>query len=447
MLNDTINDDYFYTAEFSGVVQAYTNRSELIVPPNVCQGTCETTVAAAGFNATCTANRTATVDVPGSGTRNEFSSSTQNEVHFRVHIVGSLDKIAATTSFRDQPDRKTVAVRHCEFRPVIVYHNISVTNGTLSLLSSLVSEPILDPYDGEVLSQFFKVPLAGFGLALSDQYQGSALLSTTSDGIQVFHLHGPISRRYISKGSTGHGSANNIFLDPMPDIIATLNDLSLRYAMTDVPMMDPHVWQYSQAKMENQLAKWLKAYPNETLAVLPRPYQTVQAKQIATVLVYFSRYSYLAAALAVMLLTTTSIIPTFYGWWHLGRPRTLSPIEIAKAFDAKLLKDAGSNATAEEIVTLLGSRRVQYGVSKGQELVDMPPRVDITIPNTALAMNEAAEEEHDGTVSSREAEDNAFIEGDSTSIEGDGTPTERDSAQVKHWSVCREDASLEYVEM
>ncbi|KAJ9643991.1 hypothetical protein H2199_003857 [Coniosporium tulheliwenetii] len=315
----------------------------------------------------------------------------------------------------------------------------------MSLLSSSTSKRAIELVD-YINSGAPWGPTAGFVLALQDQYNGSAVFRKWSSNSWDTQLDGSVARRYMSKDPNGDGSARPTFIDPMPDIFATLDDLSLRFAMTDIPVTDPSIWLSFQPYMEENLANWLEAHPNETLATLSRPNQTVQAKQITMVPVYSSRYSYLAAALAVMLLTTTSIIPTFYGWWHLGRPMTLSPIEIANAFDAKLLKDAGSNATAEEIVKLLGSRKVQYGVSRGQELADLPPKVNITMPNVKPVMNEGAEE-HDGMVSSSEGEDNPFVEGDGTSIEGDSASVEQDSAQVKHWSVCRDNASLEYVEM
>ncbi|EON62506.1 hypothetical protein W97_01729 [Coniosporium apollinis CBS 100218] len=447
---DVIRSRNDYTAEFSDIAQAYTNRKELILHPNRCRGTCETTVAAAGFSAACTANRTAIADVPGSGAiDDEFGIYTiQREVFFAVSVENAPDyTIAVRAFFRDKTNEKTVAMHYCKFFPAIVYYDIRVTNGTISLLSSPTSKRILELV--HLTGTSFGLLLnGGFALALEDQYNGSAVVTDRS-GVAILRtifMYGPVARRYMSKFSSGSEVDTYSFADPMPDIFATLDELSLRYAMTDIPMMDPDSWGAVQILEEGNVNRWLEAHPGETPATLLRPNQTVQARQTELVPVYTSNYPYLAAALAVMLLTTTSIIPTFYGWWHLGRPMTLSPIEIAKAFDAKLLKDAGSNATAEEIVTLLGSRRVQYGVSKGQELVDMPPKVGITMPNIKPVVNEGAEE-YDGMVSLSETEDNAFIEGDRTSIEGDSTSVERDSAQVKHWSVCRNNASLECVEM
>lgn len=40
---------------------------------------------------------------------------------------------------------------------------------------------------------------------------------------------------------------------------------------------------------------------------------------------------------------------------------TLSQIEIAKAFDSKVLKEADGNSTVEEILKVLTHRKIQYG--------------------------------------------------------------------------------------
>lgn len=62
--------------------------------------------------------------------------------------------------------------------------------------------------------------------------------------------------------------------------------------------------------------------------------------------------------------TTKLIDPrrSFRGWWHIGRPTTLSPLETAKAFGAPLLAECNSNATIKEIVQSVKEKHVKYGV-------------------------------------------------------------------------------------
>ena len=65
-----------------------------------------------------------------------------------------------------------------------------------------------------------------------------------------------------------------------------------------------------------------------------------------------------------MLLPACATLALFNGWWHLGRDLTLSPAELANAFEAPLLAQADSNATADDLLRSFGRDRVQYGVSE-----------------------------------------------------------------------------------
>ena len=89
--------------------------------------------------------------------------------------------------------------------------------------------------------------------------------------------------------------------------------------------------------------------------------QTIQASSENTVTVYHSHYLYLILAVGFTLLSTICVIPIFLGWWNLGRHFTLSPIEIAKAFDAPLLLNSDSNLNAQELLREVGERPVRYG--------------------------------------------------------------------------------------
>jgi hypothetical protein len=52
---------------------------------------------------------------------------------------------------------------------------------------------------------------------------------------------------------------------------------------------------------------------------------------------------------------------TFDGYWTLGRNVSMSPLEIAKAFNAPLLESADSNADVKSLMRVVGERSVKYG--------------------------------------------------------------------------------------
>src|SRR5438045_1641832 len=76
---------------------------------------------------------------------------------------------------------------------------------------------------------------------------------------------------------------------------------------------------------------------------------------------YTSDYRYLIAAMVVMVVDVCVIIPLFLGWWQLGRPVSLSPIEIAKAFRAPLLHGSECNGDVDMLLKEVGQRRARYG--------------------------------------------------------------------------------------
>lgn len=55
------------------------------------------------------------------------------------------------------------------------------------------------------------------------------------------------------------------------------------------------------------------------------------------------------------------VLPLFWGFWRLDKVGLLSPIQLALALDAPLVKDANSAAGVSAVVDQLGDVRVKYG--------------------------------------------------------------------------------------
>jgi hypothetical protein len=90
-------------------------------------------------------------------------------------------------------------------------------------------------------------------------------------------------------------------------------------------------------------------------------HQDIQATQILLEPVYRVNWAYLWMALAVIIFATASVMPTFYGWWELGRNVSFSPLEIAKAFNAPILMDVPSNRDIDAMLKELDGVKVRYG--------------------------------------------------------------------------------------
>ena len=88
--------------------------------------------------------------------------------------------------------------------------------------------------------------------------------------------------------------------------------------------------------------------------------QSFTAQRMIPALLFHSDYYYLAAALVAMLLALLVVLSLLWGWWELERPVSLSPLEMAKAFDAPIMRHAGQNSTVEGILKKVGEIGVKY---------------------------------------------------------------------------------------
>ena len=79
--------------------------------------------------------------------------------------------------------------------------------------------------------------------------------------------------------------------------------------------------------------------------------------------VYQTHAGWLAGGFAVVALSCLAILPSYWGWWLLGRLVTTSPLDVAMAFDAPLLRDADPNGTADKPLRVVGYKHVRYGVA------------------------------------------------------------------------------------
>ncbi len=57
---------------------------------------------------------------------------------------------------------------------------------------------------------------------------------------------------------------------------------------------------------------------------------TVSGTPLSETNVFHSDFSYFGAAAAIELATIFIILVTFHGYWHIGRPCSMSPLEISK---------------------------------------------------------------------------------------------------------------------
>jgi len=125
------------------------------------------------------------------------------------------------------------------------------------------------------------------------------------------------------------------FQDPVADMISTIQQIAFRAAL--------------QAAADNSTLQ------NSTQIV---EYTGTQEK-----LIYVTRYSYMICSAVLSFVGIFTMMPLFWRWWQLGREFSMSPLEIARAFDAPLLRGVDGNSSAEKLARDFKGVMVRYGIS------------------------------------------------------------------------------------
>jgi hypothetical protein len=122
--------------------------------------------------------------------------------------------------------------------------------------------------------------------------------------------------------------------------------------------LDPTDYMINQMR---QIAFRASVHAAKENATASNATQTVQYNGTSAETIYVTNFTLIAAAALLNLLAVIAILPTYRGWWKLGRQFSLSPLEIARAFNAPLLRGTEPNATWEQISERVGDHKVQYG--------------------------------------------------------------------------------------
>jgi hypothetical protein len=227
-----------------------------------------------------------------------------------------------------------LVLHNCTMMTAQVEYPVVVNNNTIALdPESTISNDIID-HIINISDPTWQGPatLAGYYLALRNRFDSEAQLKFGGAIGYDLSTTGSAATQYaVTETNDGSSPGNNCslyFKDPTSDIIASARELMFRTAIA--------------------------AANSSTI-------QHVAASQTITVAVYLSQYRYLAVASAITAATIVVVTLTFYGYWHLGRKVTMSPIETAKAFNAPLLRNYDSNAPVNSLIREIGNRSVRYG--------------------------------------------------------------------------------------
>ena len=185
-----------------------------------------------------------------------------------------------------------------------------------------------------------------FGGAVSEQ----VILGDTLSNQYLEDTSGTGAATNLSNLYTGLAKpCNSSWTDPTNDILSALNQIAFRVSI-------------EAAGFE---------YRNTSNPPAP---QVIMMQATSNVNVFHSEHKYLIAMIFLTIFFMALVIPTFVGWWELGRHVTLDPIEIAKAFDAPMFQGPGSNAPLWQLVKDHGARHIRYGEAEGYSNGQMEKR-------------------------------------------------------------------------
>ncbi|KAK1750490.1 hypothetical protein QBC47DRAFT_393573 [Echria macrotheca] len=327
----------FTTLDFGRVVQDYTAQRPIPIQSSPCRGTCSGTLQAAGYDIHCsesqvsfqvTSQATDSVDV----FKTEFL---YNEVDDPSPSFNLSTLVKSRAGCNGTLDKKL-----CTLTPAVLDYHVLIVNQTVSLDPSFPysTDQVIRYTPAESMQTVGPSDHGGIYLAANTMFQSSVALRFA--GAVGFELTASGITAIQYAASDGTGSATDqlygnfdcpiYWTDPTDDLLDATRQLMFRTALTMANSS-------TTVQLTNAVDSWSEP-------------------------VYESVYIFLAVSLLLIVLAFLAVIPMSWGWWQLGRDVSLSPIETAKAFDAPILSDAGSNVPAKGLLKDYGQRQATYGM-------------------------------------------------------------------------------------
>lgn len=334
-------------------------------PGYVCNGSCHGYVRGAGFTHNCTTSQQY-LDM--------VNTDTNGAVVFATNATRAINSnnqpyLLLTTLYASDVNTSceaTLTITKCIIDAAEVEYPVIVENSTITLRSDeLTSMRVVSTYTSD--------------LDLLDQPDGA-------NSGPLGGLAGPIGK----SGNPLWTQANKEFSSRMNRTVydgamVTLADLFIQvqtpaYAAPDGPMRKcaltwasptDHILKYMH---EFMFRSALRLGMNRTDIIGAKPngdsehQQTIIVQRITPESVFIISPSYLGAGIAVMVLAISLIVSLMWGWWHLRRSVTLSPLETVTALaDAPELRDIPPGTTLKQILNKVETAAAPGSIGSGEQ--------------------------------------------------------------------------------
>ena len=150
-------------------------------------------------------------------------------------------------------------------------------------------------------------------VALASIKYSAAVCYFTTDGIPWEASYGDdTTYLYLNTSSLSASNHCASYLDPQKHVVRDLNKL---------------MFHLGAAAMSEESASHLQSHLDPGLPLHTKTTGHLQGSHN----IFHTNLHWFGAAAVIELLCIVLVIPTYYGWWRLGRPVSFSPLEIAKA--------------------------------------------------------------------------------------------------------------------
>ncbi|PVH71775.1 hypothetical protein DL98DRAFT_539778 [Cadophora sp. DSE1049] len=398
----------FYTNEFSSVMKNYTDRIPMEPVITGCNGTCTGHIRAPGWVPVCTVSTApynyssfdsdtlnpdkaaefATnssglptgsdvcsvtfIDVPAVADADNNIVWMQMQIDVAYTSLQQLNGTNADGAVTSMSCAGTKTTHSCTLSPALVEYPLIINTQHVNGSSQ---PPVVQIDTSEDPFKFKPVTYQNLSLVGDDVTGHSATVTTNGLTLALRQLYGsyftlgpflnstatplttdvynPIAATYLNATDEEFVNIGQTcavqFSDPTPDIIRALNEITFRIGLSATNASTPIA-----------------------------DYTVLQTKPVNR---YKATAAYWASSLAITLLSIAMIIPSFYGWWQLGRKVSLNPIEMAEAFNAPVQHEDAIHKDADHLLELVGERKVKYvpvehelgegSVVKKMEIVDV----------------------------------------------------------------------------
>ncbi|RBR21405.1 uncharacterized protein FIESC28_04942 [Fusarium coffeatum] len=318
------------STDFMNVILAHTNREPIKLDLKGCDGVCSGTLIGAGFDFDCVQTNQNYSVGPGYG--NHGTMWDVGSIQVNITDKWYPDTVNVTTKYKgDAANVGNLTVTTCILHSARVRYPFTYTNGTVELeaptpttdgIANRTEEMIYLETETSGMGRFSS-RLGGFGIALSHIYNSNVQLYLT--GMMALQGEGLMQYSWISSNDSALGEVYMTWSDPTPSILGAFNEIAFRTAAT-----------FSNSSFE----------------------QTVQGTQKRTFIKYTINTNFLAASLAVTFASALAIVLLYHGFWLLGRPVTMSPLETAHAFQSPAT--AGADAVeADDLAKVFENNKVR----------------------------------------------------------------------------------------